>query len=379
MKPPSTFISHLKIDYSLPALWLATTALLSLMTSSLFIIVPLSLGTSLAFLYALQPTKWMKIFRYALLFALFFIEILIPSLKPLNLSLTAFFLPLFFYFDIEESNAKQNVFLISLFSFLFYLTKMSPTHLLFFISLCLLSMNEVFLILNNRKIRENYDNYYYLSNSEKKELESLYQKLSLEQDTRIENAILNERTRLSRDIHDSLGHLTSRGILQIGAMLVTEKDSKRKEALLNLKNTLSEGMNEVRRSLHGVQNEAIILREELQKIVDHFSFCEVSLTFSSTTDFPLKFKYSILFIVQEALTNISRHSSATKASLSFIETEEKIYLKITDNGKNADLSPNGMGLYSIKKRAEDLGGRAEFSVDKGFRIFITLEKFVPEI
>lgn len=379
MKPPSTFISHLKIDYSLPALWLATTALLSLMTSSLFIIVPLSLGTSLAFLYALQPTKWMKIFRYALLFALFFIEILIPSLKPLNLSLTALFLPLFFYFDIEESNAKQNVFLISLFSFLFYLTKMSPTHLLFFISLCLLSMNEVFLILNNRKIRENYDNYYYLSNSEKKELESLYQKLSLEQDTRIENAILNERTRLSRDIHDSLGHLTSRGILQIGAMLVTEKDAKRKEALLNLKNTLSEGMNEVRRSLHGVQNEAIILREELQKIVDHFSFCEVSLTFSSTTDFPLKFKYSILFIVQESLTNISRHSSATKASLSFIETEEKVYLKITDNGKNADLSPNGMGLYSIKKRAEDLGGRAEFSVDKGFRIFITLEKFVPEI
>lgn len=379
MKPPSTFISHLKIDYSLPALWLATTALLGLMTSSLFIIVPLSLGTSLAFLYALQPTKWMKIFRYALLFALFFIELLIPSLKPLNLSLTALFLPLFFYFDIEESNAKQNVFLITLFSFLFYLTKMSPTHLLFFISLCLLSMNEVFLILNNRKIRENYDNYYYLSNSEKKELESLYQKLSLEQDTRIENAILNERTRLSRDIHDSLGHLTSRGILQIGAMLVTEKDAKSKEALLNLKNTLSEGMNEVRRSLHGVQNEAIILREELQKIVDHFSFCEVSLTFSSTTDFPLKFKYSILFIVQEALTNISRHSSATKASLSFIETEEKVYLKITDNGKNADHSPNGMGLYSIKKRAEDLGGRAEFSVDKGFRIFITLEKFVPEI
>lgn len=379
MKPSSTFISHLKIDYSLPALWLSTTALLGLMTSSLFIIVPLSLGTSLAFLYALQPTKWMKIFRYALLFALFFIELLIPSLKPLNLSLTAFFLPLFFYFDIEENNAKQNVFLISLFSFLFYLTKMSPTHLLFFISLCLLSMNEVFLILNNRKIREIYDNYYYLSNSEKKELESLYQKLSLEQDTRIENAILNERTRLSRDIHDSLGHLTSRGILQIGAMLVTEKDAKSKEALLNLKNTLSEGMNEVRRSLHGVQNEAIILREELQKIVDHFSFCEVSLTFSSTTDFPLKFKYSILFIVQESLTNISRHSSATKASLSFIETEEKVYLKITDNGKNADLSPNGMGLYSIKKRAEDLGGRAEFSVDKGFRIFITLEKFVPEI
>lgn len=374
MKSSSTFINHLKIDYALPALWLASFTLLLRLTSSLFLIIPLSLGTSLASLYALFPVKSMRNFHYIFLILLFVIEFAFPSVKPLSLSYTALFFPLLFYFDTEETKPSYRFFLIAFFTFLLYMNKVRPLELLFFLSLCLLALSESFLRLENHKIRETYDNYYYLSNSEKMELEALYQKLSVEQDTRIENAILNERNRLSRDIHDSLGHLTSRGILQIGAILVTEKDEKRKQELLSLKNTLSEGMNEVRRSLHGIQNETILLKEEIRKIVRDFTFCEVDFTFSSTSDFPLKFKYSVLFIIQEALTNISKHSSATKASISVIETEEKIYLKITDNGKKAEIAPNGMGLYSIRKRAEDLKGRAEFSVDNGFRIFITLEK-----
>lgn len=374
MKTPTTDSSHLKMDYALPSIWLASTALLLRLTTSLFLILPLSIGTSLAFLYALHPTKWVRNFRYAILASLFLIEYLFPVLIPLHLSLTALFLPLLFYFDIEESKAYFHLFLTAFFTLLLFFTKISSVNLLMFLSLCLIAMSLGFLILENRKLKESYDDYYYLSNSEKRELETLYQKLSTEQDTRIENAILNERNRLSRDIHDSLGHLTSRGILQIGAILVTEKDEAKKEALLSLKNTLSQGMNEVRKSLHGFQNEAIILKDEMKKIIADFTFCEVDFTFSSSSDFSLKEKYSILFILKEALTNISRHSLATKASISFIETEEKIYLKITDNGKNSKIKADGMGLYSIRKRAEDLGGRADFSVDKGFRIFITIEK-----
>ena len=77
-------------------------------------------------------------------------------------------------------------------------------------------------------------------------LKAISKSLSIDQNNRIENAILSERNRISRDIHDGLGHLTSRAILQLGAMMVVEKDPVKKDALNEIKNTLSEGMTEVR-------------------------------------------------------------------------------------------------------------------------------------
>lgn len=363
-KPESVFLP----------LWLTSFALLLLETDSLFLVVPLFIGTSLATLPILFHGKIALRLRYLIPFGFFVIENLFPDTKLIHLSLTLLFLPLFFVSEETEEPPYAKLAFICFFAFLLYLNGMEIVRIFLFSSLSLLSIHINSLNAERKRLKKNYNDYYYLTKSEKNELKTLYEKLSLEQNHNIENAILNERNRLSRDIHDSMGHLTSRGILQIGAMLVTEKDEAKKEALLSLKNTLSEGMNEVRKSLHGFQNEAIILKEEMKKIVDAFTFCEVDFTFSSGFDFSLKEKYSILFILKEALTNINRHSSATKASVSFIETEEKVYLKITDNGKNAKIKTDGMGLYSIRKRAEDLGGSAEFSVDKGFRIFITLKK-----
>lgn len=374
MKRSLTDNGHFKVEASVIPLWLCSFSLLLLMTPSVFLVIPLSIGTSLATLSILFPMKQIRVIRYVILFSLFFIEYLFPELRDLNLSLATLFLPPMFSFDTEEETPYLKFLLILLFGLLLFLSGMSLSFVFLLASLSLLAMSLTYLLLERSKLRESYDDYYYLSKSEKNELMSLYEELSVEQNSRIENAILNERNRLSRDIHDSLGHLTSRGILQIGAMLVTEKDEARKQALLGLKTTLSEGMNEVRRSLHGFQNESILLKEELEKIITGFSFCPVDFTFSSGSNFALKFKYSVIFIVQEALTNISRHSSATKASISFIEMEEKVYLKITDNGTASKIGTDGMGLYSIRKRAEELSGKAEFSVDKGFRIFITLEK-----
>ncbi|WP_180366725.1 sensor histidine kinase [Peptostreptococcus russellii] len=222
-------------------------------------------------------------------------------------------------------------------------------------------------------MEKNFFKLYSNTQKEENNLKIMYSDLINSQDEKIENAILSERNRISRDIHDSLGHLTSRGILQIGAMIVTEKDENKKEQLVELKNTLSDGMNEVRNSLHNFQNESIDLEAELTNMVNSFDFCSINFFYSVSSDLSLKEKYSIIYIVKESLTNIVKHSDADRAEINIIESKAKIYIKIFDNGNTVKNSSGGMGVFSIKKRVEELKGNIEISTENGYRMFISFD------
>lgn len=242
-----------------------------------------------------------------------------------------------------------------------------------FIFYCITSFLVSNLLAQNLLLRNRY--YETSSQFEKEEtsMKAMYNSMISSQDEKIENAILSERNRISRDIHDSLGHLTSRGILQIGAMIVTEKNESRKKQLMDLKDTLSDGMNEVRKSLHNFQNESIDLHNELENIVDSFDFCKLDFTYSITSELSLKEKYSIIYIIKESLTNIAKHSNAKYASINIMEMNNRIYIKVYDNGNCIDENSNGMGIFSIKKRVSELSGNIDISTAKGFLIFISFE------
>lgn len=229
------------------------------------------------------------------------------------------------------------------------------------------------LIQYSNLMEKNFFKLYSNTQKEENNLKIMYSDLINSQDEKIENAILSERNRISRDIHDSLGHLTSRGILQIDAMIVTEKDENKKEQLVELKNTLSDGMNEVRNSLHNFQNESIDLEAELTNMVNSFDFCSINFFYSVSSDLSLKEKYSIIYIVKESLTNIVKHSDADRAEINIIESKAKIYIKIFDNGNTVKNSSGGMGVFSIKKRVEELKGNIEISTENGYRMFISFD------
>lgn len=366
--------TYLKINYEMGAIWLSCLALLFLSFPSPFLILPLSVGTTLSSLSVMLPHPRNRFLPHILFCILLIISLFFTPSLPIGLPFSTLFSPLLLYFNAEEKPSYKEVFFLCLSVLLMYFLSFPPALLFLYVSLSLLALFLSSHILKESALQSRYASYYHTSKHEKIRLQNLYDSLILEQNHKIENAILSERNRISRDIHDSLGHLTSRGILQIGAMLVTEKEERKKEQLSLLKATLSKGMEEVRNSLHNFQNEALDLRTEVQKIISDFTFCELHFVYNSNSDFPLHFKYTILFILKEALTNITKHSNATKAEISFIETGETIYFKILDNGKPTSLLPSGMGLYSIRKRVEDLNGTIEISSENGFRIFITLKK-----
>lgn len=220
--------------------------------------------------------------------------------------------------------------------------------------------------------------YYVLQDYTKEEailLENKNKELMEKQYYEINLATLKERNRIARDIHDNVGHMLSRALLQIGALLVINKDENSKESLLLIKDTLSLAMDSIRSSVHDLHDEACNLQAEIQALIKSFSFCEVEFDYSIETNLEKDIKYCFISIVKEALSNIIKHSNATWASIIMSEHPAFYQLIIKDNGtKGSYKSDNGIGLKGVKERVSYLEGIVNISFEKGFKIFISIPK-----
>lgn len=207
------------------------------------------------------------------------------------------------------------------------------------------------------------------------------------QDYEINVATLNERNRISKEIHDNIGHLLSRSLLQIGALLTISKEEVTRESLTSLKESLSDGMDSIRNSIHNMHDESIDLYTSIDTLVKDFTFCGISFEYDIKSNPEIKLRYSFIAIIKEALANIIKHSNATKVSLCLREHPAMYQLIILDNGtmdeqkqlKLGKLIENqlyydGIGIQNITDRVKSFQGNINISLDTGFKIFITIPK-----
>lgn len=190
-------------------------------------------------------------------------------------------------------------------------------------------------------------------------------------------ATLKERNRIAREIHDNVGHMLSRSILQVGAVLTICKDDTIKPHLENLKVTLDEAMNSIRNSVHDLHDESIDLKNSLTGIVDNFTFCPIQFDCDTSRTIPKEVKYCFLSIVKEALNNTMKHSNATKVLVTVKEHPGFYQLLIEDNGTNLPAfheEHSGIGLTNMKERVNAIHGILHISTNHGFRIFISVPK-----
>jgi len=203
-------------------------------------------------------------------------------------------------------------------------------------------------------------------------LEKKNKELMEKQDYEINLATLKERNRIARDIHDNVGHMLSRSILQIGALLAINKDEPTNENLNLIKDTLSAAMDSIRSSVHDLHEESIDLNTEIQSLINNFKFCPVKFEYDMETNLDKKLKYCFIAITKEALSNIIKHSNATKVSIIIREHPALYQLVIQDNGTAGIYeSDNGIGIKNITDRVAAIGGNVNISWDTGFRIFIS--------
>lgn len=193
-----------------------------------------------------------------------------------------------------------------------------------------------------------------------------------------------ERKHLSIEIHDWIGRYMSSiihsldYILRINGKTLPEEI---KENLILLRSQCQNAAIDMRSIMHDIHPyliEKVGLIPALESYGSNFERLHniKVYIFYSQRSLPLEREKEILVyrIIQEALTNVARHSKATEVDIHFAETNDTIKIQVIDNGgaKDNTLSP-GKGLWGIKERAGLLGGHIAYGFqDGGFSITLTL-------
>lgn len=202
-----------------------------------------------------------------------------------------------------------------------------------------------------------------------------------------------ERVRIARELHDVLAHSLSSINVQasVGLHLIEEQPEKAAEALANIKATSKSALEEVRgvlgflrSSVDGADEAAPRMPQpelaRLPALVESVSALGVSVTLSGQPPLGLAqlAELTIYRVVQEALTNITRHSTAKHATVAFSDDRGSTLVTVTDDGTHppgAELV-EGRGLLGMQERAVLLGGTLEsgWLPEGGFRVALRLPR-----
>lgn len=211
-------------------------------------------------------------------------------------------------------------------------------------------------------------------------MEQMNHQLIEKQNAQIYNATLKERNRIAREIHDNVGHMITRSILQVGAIGVINTDEKLKAPISDLKSTLDTAMDSMRKSVHDLYDESVDLRQALAKLKPTDSAFAFSLEYDCEDDVSRDVKYAFIAIAKEAVNNAVKHSNGDEIRIIVREHPAFYQLEIMDNGTSADErsltgeTGDGIGIKNIKERVAAIGGTMRIKADDGFMIFVTLMK-----
>ena len=194
---------------------------------------------------------------------------------------------------------------------------------------------------------------------------------------------IKERNRLAREIHDTLGHALTGIVAGLDACMVTldyAPEVTRKQ-LEKIKAAAQRGITDVRRSMHMLRPddlEKLVFRDALRKLVGDFSDAsgvEVSLQFDSFPENLRQDQTDVLYrIVQEGLTNASRHGHASQVKIFMLGAGDMLNIIISDNGTGCPEIKKGFGLHHMAERVELLGGTLEYWSEKGFVLEVNLPR-----
>lgn len=216
-------------------------------------------------------------------------------------------------------------------------------------------------------------------------LEARNRDLADRQDYEVELATLAERARIAREIHDNVGHQLTRASLQTEALRVVHANEPRIAAdFADVKRTVDEALQLVRASVHALNDNAVDLSVQLERIVEGArsdSGPQVELEVLAEHA-PANVANCFAAVLREALSNTMRHAHAKTITVRCMEHPSFYQLIVTDDGAGGVQASGcgaaeGMGLSSMRERVEALGGTFTAGPRAGvggWRVFATVPK-----
>jgi len=242
-----------------------------------------------------------------------------------------------------------------------------------------------FVLSRKTEALAQFENDIYRHKDEREELKRVMEEkqryLIENKEYEIHVATLKERNRIAREIHDTVGHVISRSILMVGALLSSSAKETDKDSLRGLKENLSAAMDTIRKSVHDLHDEAIDLQCGMQSLIAEYKYCPVKLDYDITSNVEKETKICFLALLTESLSNTAAHSDADFVSVHVWEHPALYQLCIEDNGTAGTgiiekrlSSSQGIGLENMADRVKALGGTINFSHTKGFKMFASIPR-----
>jgi len=196
-------------------------------------------------------------------------------------------------------------------------------------------------------------------------------------------AVVEERSRLSREIHDGLGASLSSLIIQAEYLEGLAQDEELKSEIRELKSCAEESIDELRRSLR-------MMRADFELVPTIEDYCR---TFGERSKLPVRFEktgvppllssdaqLTIFRVLQEALSNARKHAKPKELAVRFAVEPGMVSLAIIDDGVGFDVAASRRGHYGLstmRERASKIGGGVEIQSKRGGGTSITLRIPAP--
>jgi signal transduction histidine kinase len=177
-------------------------------------------------------------------------------------------------------------------------------------------------------------------------------------------AAAEEQLRMARDLHDGVGHGLAVIALQAGVGLhVLERDlAAAKDALEAIRDTARESLDALRAELSQLTGEPTARRPrhgvaDLPALLDRVRAAGPKADLvGSAGDLPERVDAAAYFVVQEALTNVLKHASATSVSVDVARSGDRLRVTVVDDGRGRAVQDEGMGIRGMRERVRALGG-----------------------
>ncbi|MGN0076510.1 MAG: sensor histidine kinase [Parafannyhessea sp.] len=199
-------------------------------------------------------------------------------------------------------------------------------------------------------------------------------------------ATLAERTRIAREIHDSVGHLLTRLVLQVEALKVVRRDDPSAlEDLGVILDGLNEATSSMRRSVHALEDSGVDVSVGLHGLAASSGIRDVAVDCGLDAEPPAEVGRCILAVSREALTNAARHGHADQVRVRVGSLPGLWQVRVASNGMvpvdATGLEERGMGLRSMRERVGALGGTLSVRVEeldgtRWFVVFATMPRHV---
>ncbi len=196
-----------------------------------------------------------------------------------------------------------------------------------------------------------------------------------------EMAQTQERNRLAREIHDTIGHVLT-GIvtgLEACLLILDVKPELARTQIEAIQETARQGMKDVRSSVRALRPDALLrlqFNEAIEKMIDDMCrstgilfeyICEDSLSNLAADEEDVIYR-----ILQESITNSVRHGHPTRINIRIERHDKQILIRIEDNGVGCKELHRGFGLTHMQERLNMLGGSMTVDGSGGFIVKATI-------